>query len=810
MNFSPVIDVNTNSENPIIGNRSFGENKVNVSQKGIAMINGLSKAGVLSSAKHFPGHGDTSQDSHKVLPKIIFSRNRIDSIELFPFKKLINKGLSSVMIAHLNIPSLDENVPSSMSKTIITKILKEELGFKGLIFTDALDMKGATSFSKLGNIDLVAFLAGNDVLLMSNDISKGIRAIKNAYNSNIITENRLSHSVKKILKAKYKVGLNNFKKISQENLIKDLNSVSDKKLYSKAISSAITVIKNKNDIIPLIPNKRYGLITLGDSSSEIFSEYLSKKINIIKINPKNNFKSILNEIKDTDALIISFHRSDKSPFNAFKFSVEEITLIEKIAKTHPVILNVFVTPYALNSFNNINLIEGVVVSYQNSNLAQIESASIILGEKSSIGSLPVSIKDSFLVGYGIKTRSNNILEYSDPISVGVSSDKLNEIDKLINISIDSMMTPGAQVLVAKKGKIFYHKTFGYQTYKKKHPVKKDNLYDIASLTKILATLPLIIQEVDKGDLKLDDTLGDLFPRFSKSNKGNIKVIDVLTHYAKLKPWIPFYLETQKKGNKLKKNIYKKKYNVRFSKKVAENIYIKNNQSESIIQQIFKSELRDTLEYKYSDFPFIIFQHYFEEKYGKPLDEIADQKIFKPLGLIKTTFNPLKNSNQKLIDIIPSEIDTYYRNQELRGYVHDMAAGMLGGVAGHAGMFSTAREIAIIMQMYLNKGYYGGERFFSSKVFDEFNNCVYCHFNNRRGVGFDKPQIEGEGSTCECVPKSSFGHSGFTGTYTWADPEHEIVYVFLSNRTYPTMKNTLLIDHSIRTRIQKIIYDSISD
>ena len=808
MNFSPVVDINTNPNNPIIGNRSFGENKINVTNKSLAIMKGLETAGILTSAKHFPGHGDTSQDSHKVLPIIKFSKARIDSIELFPYRELIKKGLSSIMIAHLNIPSYDKNIPSSMSKNIVTDLLKNKLNFNGLIITDALDMKGATTLSKNINLDLQALIAGNDVLLMSNDVSKGIKEIKKAYMSNIISEERLSYSVKKILKAKFKAGLNETKEIKKDNILKDLNNDKDRKLYSKAITRAITVLKNNNDLIPLSKNKKYGLITLGDSNHNYFYNELSKNIDLVKFNLDTSIEDISKKIDSTSKIIISFHRSNSSPYNSLKLSTEEINLINKIAKIYPIILNVFANPYSLNQIKSFNNIDALVVSYQNSEISQIKSAHILLGKENSSGRLPVSINNFFSVGSGINTGSNYTLGYGDPKSVGISSEKLKRIDDLINISIDSLMVPGAQVLISRKGKIFYHKTFGYHTYKKINSVKKSDLYDLASLTKILATLPLIIKEVDYGGLDLNDKLGDLFPEYNDTNKANIKVIDILTHYARLKPWIPFYIDTQKKGNKLQRKIYRKKRNEKFPNEVAKGIFINKNQNQKILDQIFDSELRDTLEYKYSDFPFIILQKFLEKKYKLPLDKIAENKIFNPLKLKSTGFNPLRSNQQ--FEIIPSEIDNYYRKQELKGYVHDMAAAMFGGVAGHAGLFSNAKEIATIMQMYLNKGTYNGNRFFSSKIFDDFNTCVYCDKNNRRGIGFDKPQISGSGSTCGCVSKSSFGHSGFTGTYTWADPENGIVYVFLSNRTYPTMKNNLLIDHSIRTRIQKIIYDSIID
>tara|TARA_B100000963_G_scaffold341991_1_gene342416 strand:+ start:93976 stop:95259 length:1284 start_codon:yes stop_codon:yes gene_type:complete len=413
----------------------------------------------------------------------------------------------------------------------------------------------------------------------------------------------------------------------------------------------------------------------------------------------------------------------------------------------------------------------------------------------------------FFSFFTLFSQNSRILEYSNPDSVGISSLKIKEIDFLVEKAIDSLMIPGAQILIARDGQIFFHKAFGYHTYKKEKKVKIDDMYDLASLTKILVTLPLIIQEVDKNEINLENSINDIMPEWSYTNKKNILLQDILTHYARLIPWIPFYTETQRKSGKLQRKIYRRKKSDKFSNKVAKNIFIRNDSKEKIIKQIFETDLRDTLEMKYSDFPFIMMQSFLEKKYDKTLDEIVNERIFDKMNLKRTMFNPNKNLLLQN-NIVPSEIDNYFRNQELKGYVHDMAAAMFGGIAGHAGLFSNSFEVGALMQMYLNKGNYGGKKFFSSETFEKFNNCIYCDRGNRRGLGFDKPQIDGSGSTCGCVSRESFGHSGFTGTYAWADPKEKIIYVFLSNRTYPSMENTLLIDHSIRTRIQKIIYDSI--
>ena len=807
INFAPSVDINTNPKNPIIGNRSFGENKENVSQKGIAFVKGMHKAGILSSAKHFPGHGDTSTDSHLGLPSINFASDRIDEVELYPFKKIINAGISSVMVAHLDIPAIDSGIPSSLSYKTVQTLLKDSLDFKGLVITDALNMKGASGISPKFGIDVAAFVAGNDILLIPNDVRLAIKKMKRAFKAKLYTPERLEVSVKKILKAKYLVGLEDYKNISTENLYSDLNTKEDDYLIAKAMQNAITVVNNKDNVLPLDKSKTYGYLSLGDDERAFFKNTFIGNINLKSVDSKIQNEQILEQLEPYQEVIISFHRSNASPWKASNFSKKELELIALLAKQHTIILNVFVKPYALSSIKELSEIDALVVGYQNNKESQVATAEILLGKRKSSGRLPVSISSDFPVGHGIDLNGPSELSESSPLEVGLNPETLNNIDALAQIAIDSLMTPGMQILVARHGKVVYNKSFGYHTYEKKRPVLNTDLYDLASLTKILTTLPLIINEVDQGTLSLETKLGALNPNWAKSNKSELKVKDVLSHYARLTPWIPFYKETIQEGSlKLNRKYYRKRQSRRYPIKIADNYYGKKSLSELISTKILESKLRDSLEYKYSDLPYFFLKDFLEKRYGKPLDIIARDSIYRPLGLKRTTFNP--NENLPNQTIIPSEIDTYFRNQELKGEVHDMGAAMQGGAGGHAGLFSNATEVGIIMQLFLNKGRYGNEKFFASETFDLFNRCLYCEKGNRSGVGFDKPQLSGRGSTCGCVPKSSFGHAGFTGTYAWADPENELIYVFLSNRTYPTMNNNLLSKHDIRTRIQQYIYDSI--
>lgn len=804
--FSPVLDINTNPKNPIIGNRSFGGSKERVSRQAMAVMLGHQDAGVLTSGKHFPGHGDTARDSHKTLPSVYFSSERIKQIELAPYRKLIKAGLSSVMVAHLNIPSLAEKgLPSSLSNEVVQKLLIDEMNFKGLVVTDALNMKGVSTYYKVKNIDLTAFKAGHDLLLISNDIPKGIKAILESYKSGEITETRLAHSVKKILKAKYKVGLFNYKAVATQNLIKDLNTPLDTKLYSEAMGKALTLLKNDNYLLPLKKVNNLGHLPLGDAPSNYFQVHLAqyqKTTTLSGITAAN----ALEKTQSIDTLIISFHRSNENPWSAANLNSEELKIINKLAANKTVILDMFVKPYALASLEKIKGIDALLLSYQNSPISQELSVDALFGAQQVSGELPVNISESLNEGFGIELNGNLRLGFSSPAGVGMDAEKLIEVDRLALQAIDSIMTPGMQLLAVRHGKIFYHKNFGYHTYKKEQKVKSSDLYDLASLTKILGTIPLVMQSVSEGTLSLDTTIGELLPDWKDSNKASFTLREILSHYARLLPWIPFYQKTLDNKGFPKKSIYKSKASEKFSIIVAKDLFLKRDFEKELYEQIKASKLVDTLAYKYSDLPYYILKKYFENSSDLTYDQLVEQKIFKPLELERIVYNPLKKF--KASEIVPSEIDRYFRHGELDGYVQDMGAAMQNGVGAHAGLFGNAKSVAALMQMYLQGGSFNGVQLLNPETIASFNVCSYCSKGNRRGVGFDKPQLEGiHVSTCGCVSKKSFGHSGYTGTYAWSDPEKELVIVILANRTYPNDDFTFS-KSNVRTRLQELFYNAI--
>ncbi len=812
VNFAPVVDINTNPLNPIIGNRSFGESKQNVTLKAIEFSQGMQSEGVLANAKHFPGHGDTATDSHLKLPVLNFNKERLDSIELYPYKRVFDAGMASVMTAHLSIPVLESNpkLPTSLSPKVVTDLLKEKLGFLGLIFTDGLNMKGAANYSSSAEINLAAIQAGNDVLLIPQDVPASINLIKNAIDSGVLSLDRIDESVRKILLAKYKVGLHLYKPIDTLNLIKDLNTIEDEVLHRELVKNSMTIIKNNKKTLPIQDLKKYeniAYVAMGDDHGDKFLETLNKYSKIQKVS-SDNLNELINTLEDFDLVIVGFHKSNTHPWKSFEFSNQELVWLHEISRKNTTILSVFTSPYSLLNIKSFNNLESVLVAYQNSEISQVISAQTIFGAIEANGKLPVSIKNEFPVGTGIQTKKTQRLQYSIPESVGMSSQKLAKIDSVAALVLEEKMSPGLQVLVARKGVVVYEKSFGFHTDKKKIEVNNSDVYDVASLTKILASLPMLIKAEEENKIALSSTVRKILPKFKKSNKDTLTVREILSHYGQLKAWIPFYKLTQDSlTQKNLNNFYSSKKSNNFTIKVAEDLYLNSSFKDSIFKQIRDAEQREKPGYKYSDLGYYIFKEALEKKYKKELDILVDEEFYKPLGANRMSYLPL--SKFKKSSIIPSEKDNYFRNQLLHGYVHDMGAAMLGGVGGHAGLFSNSNDIAKMMQLYLQKGFYGGKRYFDSETFDKFNKRYYSDKKVRRGLGFDKPQLDSTVmATCGCVSEESFGHSGFTGTYTWADPVSEIIYVFLSNRVFPTMENYGLVKENIRTKIQQIIQEAI--
>jgi len=845
INLAPVVDVNNNPENPVINTRSFGEDRINVANKGLAYMKAMQDNRILATAKHFPGHGDTKEDSHNTLPVIPHSTERLDSIELYPFRYLINNGLEGIMTAHLNIPALDpeSGIASSLSKKIIDELLKEQMGYKGLVMTDALNMKGVSDYFESGALEAKAILAGNDLLLMPQDISKAISRIKREVRQGNISWNEIEQRCKKVLALKQWVGLDNFQAIELDSLYEDINTSHSEYLERRLIESAITLVNNNNDLLPLkrLDTLKIASVGIGISEINTFQETLGLYTDVdhFFINKEAvwaEFDTLINKLSDYNLVIVgNFDADSRSSYN-YGISRQAVGFIHRLTEKSRVVLDIFANPYSLSKFNGLNLVDVVIMSYTDNKLSQSSSAQLIFGGIPAKGKLPVTATEIYHAGAGIDTNEKIRLKYSVPEEVGIDPKKLYKVDSIIFNAIDQRAIPGCQVLVARNGTVFYYKTYGYHTYLKERPVRKSDIYDLASVTKISATLPSLMKLYDQGDLIVDTTLSTYLPELDTTNKKDIRIKDILAHRSRLIAWIPFYISTLEsfypdsnmynnhitpaypyrfsdnsyfiKDFKFKDNIFKSFYSEKFPIKVADNFYIEKSWPDTIYNRIFSSGLRDKNDYKYSDLGFMLFSRLIEKNTGSSLYHYVFDNFYKPLGASTLGFLPLNRFDKSRI--VPTENDIIFRKQLVHGYVHDPGAAMLGGICGHAGLFSNANDLAKLMQMYLQKGLYGGVRYFKEGTIDYFSSSQFKESGNRRGLGFDKPEMDytKTGPTCQCISGDSFGHTGFTGTIAWVDPDKQIVYIFLSNRVHPDQTNTKLIDNDVRTKIQKAIYNAI--
>ncbi len=814
INFAPVVDINNNPLNPVISNRSFGENKYNVAKKAAMYMKGMQDNFVLANAKHFPGHGDTDSDSHKTLPTVKASRSRLDTLELYPFKELFRQGLGSVMVAHLSIPALDTtpNQASTLTKKIVTDLLKDTLGFKGLIFTDALNMKGVSKFYKPGEVDVKALIAGNDVLLFAEDVPTAIKQIKLAIDSGKISQEEIDKRCMKILLAKQWTGLNHYSKINTKTLYNDLNSTNAELINRKLTEASLTLLQNKNNIIPLknLDTLKIASLSLGYKELNIFQQTLSnyspiKHFGIDKDAKQGVFDSVLTALKDYNLVIVHINNTSNKPDKDFGLTPQVLAMLKAIIKQKKVIVNVAANPYILSKMDSLQFADGLIMSYEDNDYSQSYSAQLIFGGIAATGKLPITPSPYFTIGTGIQTKAVRF-KYTIPEDLGYASNAFSKIDSIALKGIKDKVYPGCQVLVAKNGVVIYQKSFGYHTYDKLIKVKNDDLYDLASITKIAATTASVMKLMDEKKINLDEHLGTYLPQVKGSNKENIILREMLTHQAGLRDWIPLYTKTMHKGE-YNEGIYSKTRSFDFPNRVAEKLYITKNYEDTIYKQIIDSPIKESGNYLYSDLGYYFLKKIIEKQTHVPEERYVIKYFYAPLGLSTMGYKPLDRFN--INRIIPTELDKTFRKQLIHGDVHDPGAAMLGGVGGHAGVFSNANDLAVMMQMFMNKGEYGGQRYIDSSTINECTRCQYCK-DNRRAVGFDKPETDAskDSPVCSCVSNLSFGHTGFTGTLAWADPKNELVYIFLSNRVNPDAEDNKLVKSGIRTKIQEVIYEAV--
>ena len=811
VNYAPVVDINNNPNNPVINYRSLGEDKYKVSILGSNIMKGMQDEGVMACAKHFPGHGDVSVDSHLDLPVINKSMKALDSLELFPFKQMIKNGVGSVMIAHLYIPAIDttRNQATSLSKKNVTGLLKETLGFKGLTFTDALEMKGVTKFYPAGQAAVQSLIAGNDMLCLPGDLKGSIKKIRKAIRSNQLSWKDIDEKVHKVLLAKYNLGLAAQKPIAYNALTEDLNKDVDR-LKKKVYENAITLLRQDNpELLPLAKSKKVAYVGIGISGPNRFASQLQEYYNadcfyIDSSTDSIHAVNLISDLQGYDAVIIGIHQYRKFPANNFGISKAYVDFARELQKMKTSISFVFGNPYAIKNFSAAR---NIVACYEDDNLMHDVAISLLKGTGTAKGKLPVTVDEMYHFGSGI--ISKDYLPIVDAKSAGLDEIKLKQIDSIANNAISKGATPGCVVLVARNGKVGFYKAYGHMNYDGKEAVTTESVYDLASVTKTSATTMAVMKLYEEGKLDIDKNLGDYLPWTNGSDKAGLKLRNILLHQAGLVAYIPFYRETiDAATGKPKPGYYHTVFSKTYSIPVAENMFMRNDMTDTLYKRILQSKLGAPDKYLYSDNDFILMGKVVEQITSTTLDEYVRNTFYLPLGMASTTFLPKDHMPLKMI--APTENEKIFRLQQIRGYVHDPGAAMFGGVAGHAGLFSNAYDLVKLYQMLLNGGTLNGVKLFKKETIDYFTG--YRSEISRRGLGFDKPLKDNATNDspypCKGVSPLTFGHTGFTGICVWADPKYDLLYIFLSNRVCPDGENDIIGKLNVRSSIQEVIYGSI--
>lgn len=816
INFAPVVDINSNPNNPVIGMRSFGESKELVAQKGVAYMRGMQNYGVMANAKHFPGHGDTDSDSHTSLPVLKHSKQRLDEIELYPFKRLIADSIKSIMVAHLHVPAYDKatNRATTLSKYVVSDLLKKQLDFKGLVFTDALNMKGVSGFNKPGEVDVKALLAGNDVLLFSENVPEAIRLIEEAVKDRDITSKEIDKRVKKILAGKYWAGLSHYEPIKIENLYKELHLPQTEATVQELYAKAVTITKNDYKWLPFktLDTTKFTSIAIGAEKTNTFQKMLGnyapfEHYHFSDRTVSKEYDTLMGRLKGKRrTIIVSFHKLNGSSSRNYGISENELSFVKKLQQQHNVIVVVFGNPYSLKNFTDF---PAVVCSYEDNKYVQAVTPQILFGAIESEATLPVTVAPNMKLGTGFPTLALNRLRYGYPEEVQMNGDILTKIDSIAELIISTQATPGCQVLVAKDGVVVYDKSFGYLTYDKKQPVTDSTIYDIASITKVASTLQAVMYLYERGQLDVMQKASEYLPELKGTNKENLVISDILTHQSGLVPFIPYWKKTIKSVS-ISETFYCNTRDNWFCNEVAPGVYSMKTMEDSLWIWTVQSDLlepnkKGKYDYKYSDLGFYIMKRIVEKLLNEPIQNFVAKTFYEPLGLSTLTFRPLEKFS--VANIAPTEQDALFRGRLIQGTVHDQGAAMFGGIAGHAGLFSNAHDLAVLLQMNMQLGYYGGIQYFAPSVLPVFTKKFFDR--NRRGLGWDKPLPRGGGPTSKMASPATFGHTGFTGTAMWADPDHRVIFIFLSNRVYPDAENVKLISNNIRPKIQDVIYESIS-
>ena len=780
--FSPVMDINNNKDNPIINFRSYGDDPIKVSNFGTSFIKGVQDNGIIACAKHYPGHGNTSVDSHTSLPIISGSYEELMQTEFYPFKRAVEAGVEMIMTGHIALPSIDSSLlPASHSPIITKHILRDDWGYDGLIVTDGLEMGALTKSSWAGESAVRAVEAGSDILLLPINVEKTISSIIAAVNSGRISIDRINQSVERIWNAKIKLGLFDSQGFLPWSMVEMNINLSDNSNVAKTIArESITIVKDRFNYLPLSKSKYKKLSHIHLSKDEDVKQMLSPFSNDIKRTHRNvdevfvqeeisayRMKELIEKAQNSNMTIVSMLvriRMDKGIATIDSTHAE--FLRELNIRNIPFIAVSFGSPY----LPDYSYIPTYVAAYGYGSVSLRAAADALWGRYDVDGVLPVELSPDYPRGSGKKMRAK-LKSFNE-----VDGYDMSKAWAVIDSAIEKRIFPGAQVSIVHNGELIGSRGFGRHTYDlESRKVTDSSIYDVASLTKVLSTVPVFMKLMDQYQIGLDHEVAQYYPKFNDGNKKNITLKHLLTHSSGLPGYVEFFKD--------------------------DNI----NCKQDVINAILKQDLKylPGEDYEYSDLGIILLGSIIEMVSDQSLESLADRYVYKPLNMTSTMYNPdftLKDL------IVPTEYDSTYRGRLLVGEVHDENAWVMGGVAPHAGLFSTANDIAIFGQTMLNKGEWMGTRYFKDYNIEMFTERQNMPEGSDRAIGWDTPSQGGKSSAGDYFSNSSYGHLGFTGTSFWIDPENDIIVVLLTNRVHPTRKNKGIygIRRAFHTEVMKEI------
>ncbi len=818
VNYAPVVDINNNPANPVIGVRSFGEDKYKVALMGTRIMLGMQDNGIMACAKHFPGHGDVSVDSHYDLPLIGKSMEQLQGLELYPFKEVFAKGIGSAMVAHLSIPAIDStpNKPTSISYNNITNLMRNQLGYQGLTFTDALEMKGVAKYFPSGEAAVQSIMAGNDMLCLPGDVPLTLAAIKSAIEEGRLTWEQIDSKCKRVLEAKYDYVQGRTGAIDTAHLLADLNAQVDA-LRKEVARGALTVLRGTPGSQPLKGGGKQAYVLVGASATNAMAEQLRKhKVPVFYYNLRSGSAaaadSLLRRLKAAgySRLVVGVHDVRRAPAGNFGMGDSAIALVQKlgqVGKSRTLLL--FGNPYALAPFESSAYTQ-VVACYEDDAVFQQVALQWLNAGFAATGKLPVSI-GGWKYGTGAVAPAG--LANATPEAVRMHSGRLAAIDSIAAEGIAKGAYPGCVVTVLRRGKLVWQKAYGHLDAGQTLPTATEHVYDLASVTKTSATTVAVMKLVEEGRLQLQQKASYYLPWLTGGDKENLTIENLLLHQAGLVAWIPFYKEvTDAQSGQALPTVFRRQRQPGFEVPVTDELHMRNDWVDTLYRRIYQSPVASAeLKYVYSDNDFILLGKVVEAVSGQPLDQYVARTFYQPLGMHSTGFRPYEHFANSAI--APTEQEKIFRQQLIWGYVHDPGAAMFGNVAGHAGLFSNASDLARLYQMLLNGGEYNGQRYLKKETIDWFTS--YQTPISRRGLGFDKPEknnaqrSEKAAYPARWISGATYGHTGFTGTCVWADPSQQLLYIFLSNRVHPQGgDNRLLLDLNIRGRIHDVIYESL--